>query len=539
MRKIMVAMSLICSTVACAQSNDAQNNVSDRPIINTVSGRLQGSHEGNVEVFRGIPYAAPPVGDLRWRAPQPVSAWEGIRDASKFCDECAQFTWPYHEEKIKENTSEDCLYLNLWRPAEIKTGNLPVMVWIHGGTFVGGGSSDTLTSGAHFAGQGVILVSINYRLGRFGHFAFPALSEEHPEEAKGSYAHMDQIAALQWVKDNIASFGGNPDNVTIFGESAGGVSIHSLLTIPAAEGLFHKAIIQSGGGRDAWLTGRPIRDDNVDPHHPVSAQTIGINFANRHGIQGTGVDALAKLRDLPSDKVVGGGKEIYSPKPNAVSTYSGPIVDGNFVVETPEVAYKNGRQFKVPLIIGFNSAEILSGLVNAQSKKELFAKFAPFSNEAKEAYDPYDKKKLEELLPMVNTDKGWGEPARFTARSFTDNGSAAFIYFFDYIRSAYKPYFPYGAFHTTEIPFVFNNLPSKKGIELTDTDKQVASMMNTYWVNFAKKGDPNGSGLARWDKHDSQRDTLLEIKRDGAVESKPDALRERLDIIEKTNQTFK
>src|SRR5690606_25862705 len=195
--------------------------------------------------------------------------------------------------------------LNLWKPAGAEPGAaLPVMVWIHGGGFTGGSGSSPQNDGHQFAQQDVILVTINYRLGRLGHFAFPALSREHPEEPKGSYAFMDQIAALQWVKQNITAFGGNPENVTIFGFSAGGVSIHSLMTIQLARGLFQKAIGHSSGGRDGVLTGRPISKENASQYYPVSAETIGINFARKHGIEGTDAAALAKLRAMKVEEIV-------------------------------------------------------------------------------------------------------------------------------------------------------------------------------------------------------------------------------------------
>ncbi|WP_084163995.1 carboxylesterase/lipase family protein [Olivibacter sitiensis] len=289
---------LLCFNLVVAQAI-GQDKSTSSPTVQTASGIVQGIRDGQIDVFKGIPYAAPPTGKFRWRPPQPVQSWQGVRDASKFCSDCAQAAFPRGNNAIRENTSEDCLFLNLWRPTNIKQGTkLPVMVWIYGGGFVGGGSSYAETSGTQFAGQGVILVNFNYRLGRLGHFAFPALSAEHPEEPKGSYAYMDQIAALKWIQKNISAFGGDPNNVTIFGESAGGVSVHSLLTIPAAKGLFHKAIIQSGGGRDGVLTGRPINKENADPHYPVSAETIGVNFARKHGIDGTDAAALDKLRSL-------------------------------------------------------------------------------------------------------------------------------------------------------------------------------------------------------------------------------------------------
>lgn len=242
---------------ASAAGQDAQ------PVIQTKSGKLRGANQDGIAVFKGIPFAAPPVGQFRWRPPQPVAAWQGVRDALEFGPDCAQAGWGGSPGTITKGSSEDCLYLNLWAPAKAKA-KLPVMVWIHGGGFVGGSGSSPETFGDQFARQGVVLVTINYRLGRLGFFAHPALRQEHPEEPKGNYGYMDQIAALQWVQENIAAFGGDPKNVTVFGFSAGGVSVHSLMTIPAAKGLFHKAICQSSGGRDGVLTGRPLDKENAD-----------------------------------------------------------------------------------------------------------------------------------------------------------------------------------------------------------------------------------------------------------------------------------
>ncbi|MFX0557477.1 carboxylesterase family protein [Maribacter sp. CXY002] len=335
MNKLILLLAFLGSLFVTAQQGNT-------PKVKIELGSIRGIHEDGVDIFKGIPYAAPPVGAFRWRAPQPITPWEGELDASEYGPNCAQSGWGGAPGTIVEGSSEDCLYLNLWKPASANAGSkLPVMVWIHGGGFVGGSGSGPGIAGNKFAKKEVILITINYRLGRLGHFAFPALSVENPEEPKGSYAYMDQIAALKWVQKNVDAFGGDPDNVTIFGFSAGGVSVHSLMTIPDAKGLFHKGISQSGGGRDGVLTGRPIREENADPFYTASAETIGINFAKKHGIEGTDAAALAKLRALSVEEIVDGGQETNGE--GGPRIYSGPILDGTLVVETAESAYNAGR----------------------------------------------------------------------------------------------------------------------------------------------------------------------------------------------------
>ena len=510
-------------------------------VVRVESGELQGVVDDGVASFKGIRFAAPPVGDLRWRPPQPAAPWTGVRQAAEFGADCMQGRFgppPAAGAPAPPAPSEDCLFLNVWRPASATSGaKLPVMVWIHGGGFVGGSGSFPMTSGVQFAKHGVVLVSLNYRLGRFGFFAFPALRRERPEETKGNYAYMDQIAALQWVKRNIAAFGGDPNNVTIFGFSAGGVSVHSLLASPMARGLFHKAIAESGGSRDSVLTARPMREDGVDPNYPVSAETIGITFARSMGIEGTDPAALASLRALSAEQVLRG-----APAPagaNAPSIETTPILDGKLVTETAETAYKARRQPRVPLLLGSNSADTAGNRIKATTKEQLFARYGQWSAQAKAAYDPDGSTDLAALVAKANDDFGQAEPARFAANAFAANGSPVYLYRFSYVQAAMREQLRAGAPHGGEIAYVFDTLSAGRGGAPTPEDQAVARTAHSYWVNFAKTGDPNGPGLPAWPRHDPSKDLIFDFRSDGSASAGPDPRKARLDVTQLATESGK
>jgi para-nitrobenzyl esterase len=490
--------------------------------VKTDSGTVQGAHENGLLVFKGIPFAAPPTGENRWRAPQPMAKWKGVRQTTQYGSDCAQLPFPSDAAPLGTPPSEDCLYMNVWAPEHAAGAKLPVMVWIYGGGFVNGGSSPAVYAGTHFAQDGVVFVSFNYRVGRFGFFAFPALSQEQKGQPLNNYAYMDQIAALQWVKRNIGGFGGDPGDVTIFGESAGGGSVLALVSSPMAKGLFEKAIVESGGGRDALLGVRYL--DKTSPAGLPSAEAVGEAFAKSVGITGTGPEALAALRALPAEKIIGGLN--MASMGQQARIYGGPIEDGMIVSQTPQQALESGNYNKVPLMIGANGADI--GFPRWHTLDETWAAFGPKADEAKAAYDPSGSGSVMMVGWKIGADLMMIEPARYVAKMIAEAGLPSYEYRFSYVAESIRKQVP-GAFHATEIPFVFDTVKDKYGPALTDADEKASQQMHAYWVNFAKTGDPNGGGLPNWPRYSGATDELMDFTNNGPVPG-PDPAKQRLDL---------
>ncbi len=488
MKRLVFGLALFAAACMGAPAPDAPT------IATTQSGQLRPLEAKGVLAFKGVPYAAPPVGALRWKAPQSVARWQGVRDATKYGDICTQIM-PNPDNGIGQYAaSEDCLTLNVFTQA--LGGKRPVMVWIHGGGFVNGSGSAELYDGSEFAKRGVVLVSINYRLGRFGSFAHPLLTAEAGGGAVANYGMMDMIASLQWVRDNIGVFGGDKSNVTIFGESAGGMAVQKLMTSPMARGLFHKAIVQSGAGRENVLY-----LDKPNPRGLPSAHDDGAAF-----VASLGVDAktAADLRAIPADRILGAGDP---------STFAGggPIIDGKVITSTVMEAFKAGKQAQIPYLVGYNSAEFPSKPedVDASLKRTLGATTADLP----QLVATYPDK--DDMAARIVGDIIFGEPARALAGIHSAVGQPTFLYRFDVLSPSVQSRFK-GMPHAQERQYVFNTLHTSPWPTDANDQKQ-ADYAIAYWVNFAKSGDPNGGGLPQWPTYSTTSDQLLDFTNAGPV----------------------
>jgi para-nitrobenzyl esterase len=524
-RKLRTSLLVLCA-MCLVPVVSAVNSSS--PVVQIPSGKVRGLNNGQLMIFKGVPYAAPPVGNLRWRPPQPVASWNGIRGATEYGHDCMQTLVPNDDAPLRTKASEDCLYLNVWAPRDHGNSLLPVMVWIYGGGFVIGASSPAVYDGSTFAEKGVVFVSFNYRLNRFGFFAFPALLNE--PGPYGCYEIMDQIAALKWVRRNIAAFGGNPHEVTIFGQSAGGISVSMLLSSPEAKGLFARAIIESGGGRSGGLGETPL--EHPGPTGGPSAVQIGINFARSVDIDGTGAAALLALRRLPPEKVVAGLAVAGPRAQRVVRTYSGPIVDGVVLPHPVELTYKECLQVKVPVIVGATSGDL--GFSDAHTLAEIFAPFGKNAAQAEKAFDVKPSEPVAQVAQKVAAAETMIEPARFVAQRISACGESAYEYRFSYVADPMRSSF-HGAPHASEVPYVFGTLRESGftnfGKGLTSEAYRLSSQINEYWVNFAKTGDPNGPGLPHWGVLTTKRDELMNFTKSGP-KGEVDPSGARLHLVE-------
>jgi para-nitrobenzyl esterase len=478
--------------------------------VTVTGGTIEGVVQNGLTVYRGIPFAAPPVGALRWRAPQPVVPWSGVRRTAEFGPACMQGERTlFPDDKVQ---SEDCLTLNVWTPASAASARLPVMVWVYGGGFTMGSTRPPLYSGANFAKQGVVLVSIQYRVGRFGFFAHPALTRERADGLVGNYAILDQIAGLKWVCDNIAAFGGDPGNVTIFGESAGGISINALMASPLARGLFHKGISESGFGRTVGMT-------------LAAAEQQGVAFGDAHGVSGDAAQTAAALRALPADQVLAAVAPVSLPQPGgAPGGLPYPFIDGRVLPMQISEIFAAGQQARVPYIAGGNSYEASLFATVRQQPQAAFDR----TGDAFRASSLYVDEGRDPGLAALDmtTDLQVTEPNRHLARLMAKVGAPAYAYYFSYVSAAQRGTAP-GASHGAELAYVFGTLPATAA----DDARELSRAMSACWVAFAKTGKPGSAGGKTWEPVTTTNDAFMEFGVNGP-ELHPDFRKARLDFLD-------
>jgi para-nitrobenzyl esterase len=470
-------------------------------VIRTGSGPVSGMVEGGLRVFLGIPYAAPPVGDLRWKPPQAVAPWTKARACTAFGPACSQ-----PNQDPKGNFSEDCLSLNVWTPAKRAGARLPVMVWIHGGGFQFGSASQAEYHGGNLARKGVVVVTVNYRLGPLGYFAHPLLAAESEHHVSGNYGLLDQIAALGWVQRNIAAFGGDPGNVTVFGQSAGSRSVSLLMISPLAKGLFARAIAQSGGPILGSEYLSPAFNGDM-----ASVSKMGQELSARFGCDKAG-DELACLRRASAADVVKAADTSTSIFND--SLLFAPVFDGWALPDNPAAAFAQGRQQAVPMIVGSTLDEgniYLAGEPGLTMEKYQAFLRARFGDEAGSALAMFPARgdaDVPRAIDFFVTVAVNAQPARFMAASMANQGIKSYLYHFTR-RPDTALARKLGVHHGVDLAYVFGNMKKSDGYD--DKDLALAKTMMGYWVNFATTGDPNGPGLPAWPAYDGQSDQNLEF----------------------------
>lgn len=455
-------------------------------------GEIAGTTAGSVDSFKGVPYAAPPVGDLRWRAPQPVSPWAGVRDAIRYAPACMQGGNPWPPETPTEPQSEDCLYLNVWRPAGLaQNARLPVMLWIPGGGWTDGSGSAPLYDGSSLARRGVIVITINYRVGAFGFLAHEALSRENSHASSGNYGLRDQVAALRWVQDNIGAFGGDATRVTIFGQSAGSMSANLLTVSPPARGLFQRVIGQSGA---VFI---PPAMAGGDAFRLKGAQAEGARFA-----AALHASTLEELRRVPAAEIVQAQRRFAFHF----------ILDNEMLPEEPWAAYSAGRQAPVDLLAGWNADEgqlfIAGQIITAATLESgISEEIGQFPGPLRPWYHATTDRQARAARAAFEGDLRMGYDTWTWMRLQARTGQGkVFAYRFEQVppATAGSPFFGMGATHGSEMPYVFDALDIERWSGQL-SDRRLAAVMADYWTNFAKTGDPNGAGLPRWPRYASDR----------------------------------
>ena len=517
---------IVCCTLfisACAGT--AWNSTSPEVEIDT--GRLRGSVIDEVHSFKGIPFAAPPVGELRWVPPQPAAAWQGVRSATEYAPHCAQIDPGILWFEL-DDFNEDCLALNVWSPAPRQNAKLPVMVWIHGGGYSNGSGNIARLNSPAFAKQGVVLVTVNYRLSVFGFLNHPALAASHPELPAGNYGLLDVVAGLEWVQRNIAAFGGDPDNVTIFGESAGAGLVNTLLVMPASTGLFHNAISASAS---VGLAPDPYPAKRAGFLPP--ANTLGVSYAKKLGIvdyQSDSPEVATALRAMSTAQLLG--------VLEMADRYT-PVVDGVTLPDQVGALMAAGKQHPVPYITGGNSWEASLG-------RQIGGGFSP--EFAAKLVAQADKERLypglsgDALADQIFGDLIVLSGSRYTANQMVKAGAPVYSYYLTYVASARRDTQP-GAAHTDDIAFVLQTLDNEADLNvITDKDREISELMSAYWVQFAKMGNPNRAGLPEWPVYDVSYGPILEIG--DTIEVREDLLQERMefhiargsDLLERTRK---
>lgn len=487
---LMLAAAGVATPALATPATATPARTAPDPVVRIDSGVLQGVAEPGatpLHIFRGIPFAAPPLAALRWRAPQPVPEWRGVRPATAFAPRCMQ--QPLFADMMFRSPapSEDCLYLNVWAPAAARRAKLPVLLYVHGGGFVAGDGSEKRYDGAALAARGVIVVTLNYRLGVFGFLAHPDLTATSPNRASGNYGLLDQAAALAWVRRNIAAFGGDPRRITIGGESAGSMSVSALMTSPLTRGSIVGAIGESGALMHA-----------LSPPPRAAGEQTGVAFANR-----LGAPSLAALRALPADALL-------AAQASARDTRFSPVIDGYFLTEAPEATFARAKAARVPLLVGSNSQEAAGSAIYGPGAPTVAGYRAGvarlFGDRAAALLALYPAASDADVLPAATALASDGFLAMATWKWFDlqrSTGAPTYYYAFTRVRpralsDAADAPSPWGAVHSGEIEYALGNLDANPRYLWSAEDRAVAATMSGYFAAFIKTGTPNAAGLPVW-----------------------------------------